>query len=68
MPASTLHPMTEVANPVIDCPAVRAQAGECAVITTRAARMPNASANVSTIFTPCRTMPSPLMRLLIPKA
>ena len=53
MPASTLQPMTDVAKPVIDSPAVRAQAGDCAVITTRAARMPNASANVSTILTPC---------------
>jgi hypothetical protein len=36
--------------------AVRAQAGELAVINTRAARMSKASANVSTILTPRRTM------------
>ena len=50
MPASTLHPMTDVAKPVIDWAAVRAQAAELAVITTRAARMSNASAKVSTIL------------------
>ena len=55
MPASTLHPMTEVAKPVIDWAAVRAHAADCAVITTRAARMPKASANVSTIRTPLRS-------------
>ena len=44
--------MTDVANPVIDCAAVCAHAGDCAVMTTRAARMPKASANVSTILTP----------------
>ena len=27
MPASTLHPMTDVAKPVMHCAAVRAQAG-----------------------------------------
>src|SRR6185295_16172698 len=52
MPASTLHPMTEVAKPVMHWAAVRAQAGEFAVITTRAARMSKASANVSTTRTP----------------
>ena len=60
MPASTLHPMTDVAKPVIDCAAICAHAGDCAVITTRAARMPKASANVSTILTPFR----PLARLM----
>ena len=63
MAASTLQPITEVAKPVIDWAAVRAQAGELAVISTRAARMSNASANVSTILTPRRTMLlSPLTR------
>jgi hypothetical protein len=61
MPASTLQPMTEVAKPVMDWAAVRAQTAERAVINTRAARMLNASANVSTILTPRRTIvPSPL--------
>ena len=59
MPASTLHPITEVANPVIDCAAVCAHAGDCAVMTTREPRMPKASANVSTIRTPriCSSAP-----------
>ena len=63
MPASTLQPITDVAKPVMDWAAVRAQAGELAVINTRAARMSKASANVSTILTPRRTMLlSPLTR------
>jgi hypothetical protein len=49
-----LHPITDVAKPVMDCAAVRAQLEDCAVITTRAARMSKASANVSTIRTPRR--------------
>ena len=59
IPASTLHPITEVANPVIDCAAVCAHAGDCAVMMTRAPRMPKASANVSTIRTPriCSSAP-----------
>jgi hypothetical protein len=52
MPASTLHPITDVAKPVSDCAAVRAQAGDCAVMMARAARMSKASANVSTTRTP----------------
>ena len=56
MPASTLQPMTEVANPVMARAAVSAQAGERAVITTRAARMSKASAKVSTIRTPRRSI------------
>jgi hypothetical protein len=56
MPASTLHPITEVAKPVIACAAVLTHAGDCAVMMTRAARMPKASANVSTILTPLRSM------------
>ena len=55
MPASTLQPITDVANPVIDCAAMRAHAEVWAVMTTRAARMPNASANVSAMRTPCRS-------------
>src|SRR6266851_6890355 len=58
IPASTLHPITDVAKPVMDCAAVRAQLDDWAVITTRAARMSKASANVSTILTP-RTWRSP---------
>src|SRR6476661_3919290 len=61
MPASTLHPITDVAKPVMDRAAVRAHSGERAVMSTRAARMSNASANVSTIVTPLRTMFSPVM-------
>ena len=60
MPASTLHPITDVAKPVIALAAVRAHAGESAVINTRAARMSNASANVFTTRTPRRSMLSPL--------
>ena len=66
MPASTLHPMTEVANPVMHWAAVRAQAGEFAVINTRAARISKASANVSTTRTPRRTMPPPGLAPLSP--
>ena len=63
MPASTLQPITDVAKPVMDWAAVRAQVEEPAVINTRAARMSKASANVSTILTPRRTMlPSPFTR------
>ena len=71
MPASTLHPMTDVAKPVMHWAAVRAQAGELAVINTRAARMSKASANVSTTRTPpplqaalpvSPVMPSPISR------
>ena len=65
MPASTLHPITDVANPVIDCAAVRAQAGERAVINTRAARISKASANVSTILTPRRSMLVPLPPVML---
>jgi hypothetical protein len=60
MPASTLHPMTDVAKPVIERAAVSAHSLVCAVITTRAARMPNASAKVSTILTPPRWNPVPV--------
>jgi hypothetical protein len=38
----------------MDWAAVRAQAGEWAVIKTRAARMSKASAKVSTILTPLK--------------
>ena len=66
----TLHPMTDVAKPVMHWAAVRAQAVEFAVINTRAARMSKASANVSTTRTPRRSrlallspvMPSPISR------
>jgi hypothetical protein len=58
MPASTLQPMTEVAYPVIARAAVIPHAGERAVITTRAACMSKASANVSPIRTPRRSIVS----------
>ena len=45
--ASHLQPITEVAKPVIDRAASCAQASVAAVITTRAYRIGNASANVS---------------------
>src|ERR1700736_4099881 len=51
--------MTDVAKPVMDCAAVRAQLEDCAVITTRAAHMSKASANVSTIVTSPRSMRTP---------
>jgi len=56
IPASTLQPITDVAKPVIESAAVLAHAGDCAVMTTRAPRMPKASAKVSTILTPLRSM------------
>ena len=37
IPASTLHPITDVAKPVMDCAAVRAHVEDCAVIITRRA-------------------------------
>jgi hypothetical protein len=59
MAASTLQPITEVANPVIVCTAVRAQAAVFAVTITRAARMSKASAKVSRIRTPRRSIAPP---------
>ena len=56
IPASTLHPITDVAKPVMHPAAVRAHFGDAAVITTRAARMSKASANVSAIRTQWRIM------------
>jgi hypothetical protein len=47
-----LHAITDVANPVIVVAACLAQRGETAVMITRAPRMPNASANVSSTGTP----------------
>src|SRR3954453_5279773 len=52
IPASHLQPMTEVAKPVILSAASRTQRGLRAVITTRATRMVNASAKVSSMATP----------------
>jgi hypothetical protein len=59
MPASTLQPITDVAKPVIACAPVFAHAREWAVINTRAARISNASAKVSLIRTPRRSMLTP---------
>ncbi len=50
--ASQPHPMTEVANPVIVVAACVAQRVVGAVITIAVARMPKASANVSSMTTP----------------
>ena len=47
MPASHLQPMIEVAKPVTDWAAARAQSAVSAVITSRAAHIANASAKVS---------------------
>ena len=44
---------------------VRRQAGERAVINTRAARISKASANVSTILTPRRSMLAPLPPVML---
>jgi hypothetical protein len=52
MPASQPQPITEVAKPVIVSAACRAQRAESAVMTTAVARMPNASAKVSSIRMP----------------
>src|SRR6266498_2047855 len=52
IPASHLQPITDVAKPVIVVPAWRAQRAFLPVMTTRAARIVNASANVSAIVTP----------------
>ena len=52
IPASQPHAITEVANPVMASAAIRAQRGSSAVITSRVARMGNASAKVSSIMTP----------------
>ena len=54
MPASQPQAITEVAKPVIASAAVRAQRGSSAVISSRVARIGNASANVSSIMTPLR--------------
>ena len=51
MPASHLQAMTDVANPV-SFSAASAPICARAVMTSRAARMPNASANVSWMKTP----------------
>ena len=52
MPASHLQAMTDVAKPVSFSAASRAHLCVRAVMTSRAARMPNASANVSWMKTP----------------
>src|SRR6476469_6089375 len=52
MPASTLQPMTEVANPVSLRAASRAHRSLRAVTMIRATRMVNASAKVSSMSTP----------------
>jgi hypothetical protein len=52
MAASQPQAITDVANPVAVTAACRAQALRAAVMTSRVARMPNASANVSSIATP----------------
>src|SRR5215471_5389324 len=52
MAASHLHAMTEVAKPVSLSAASRAQRAFTAVTTMRAARIGNASANVSSMKTP----------------
>ena len=52
IPASQPQAITEVAKPVIAVAAVRAQRGSSAVISSRVARIGNASANVSSIRTP----------------
>ena len=52
MAASHLQAMTEVAKPVSFSAAARAHFMVRAVITTRAARMPKASAKVSSMKTP----------------
>ena len=59
MPASHLHPITDVANPVIERPAVSAHAGVAAVISTRAPHIGNASANVSSISAPWSFIAAP---------
>ncbi len=53
MPASHLQPITDVAKPVIERAASKAQPGVAAVMITRAPHIGNASANVSTISAPC---------------
>src|SRR3954463_844943 len=50
-PASTLHPITEVAKPVSLSEAARTQREDAAVMITRATRMVKASANVSSMKT-----------------
>ena len=54
MPASQPQAITEVAKPVMASAAVRAQRGSSAVISSRVARIGNASAKVSSIVTPLR--------------
>ena len=49
IPASHLQPMTDVANPVIDCAAAIAHSFVSAVMIIRLPYILNASANVSTI-------------------
>src|SRR5215470_11932236 len=51
MPASHLHPITDVAKPVIERAAASAHFSFSAVMSTRAPHIANASANVSTITT-----------------
>ena len=52
MPASQPQPITEVAKPVIVTAACRAQCALSAVMITPVARMPKASANVSSMRMP----------------
>ena len=61
IPASTLQPMTEVANPVSFSAASRAHRAFRAVMMTRATRIVNASAKVSSMKTP-RILMSPAFR------
>jgi hypothetical protein len=52
MPASQPHAITEVAKPVMLSAAMRAQRSFAAVMRSRVARMPKASAKVSSMRTP----------------
>src|SRR5690348_1478093 len=61
IPASHLHPITDVAKPVRLSAASRAQRGVPPVMTSRATRIVKASANVSSMSTP-RTSISTLRR------
>ena len=56
MPASTPQPITEVAKPVIVVAACSAHLRLSAVTISAVARMPKASANVSSMVTPLISM------------
>src|SRR6266705_3065873 len=62
IPASHLQPITDVANPVSLVAASRAHFAVRPVITRRATRIVNASANVSAIVTPLIFMGAPPRR------